>query len=253
MINNINSLEQWIREKHYLSDKAHPVHGIYQEGHIVDNLLLPTEEEAVIRATIEPPFGSVVFKYGKRSFVSACPIGERKLAFKYYHRLNIRRQLGYTLWGTRCMRAWIAARAFQEIGINTAEPIAVFEKKRWGFFADASILVTSISPGVPLPHYFKKWGHDTEKVQIVADNCRQIFELFRKFKIYHRDTAPKNFIVAPDGKVSIIDLDAVHLAVPHNKWQKKYNRDLKRFRVICDHPSHFPELKSFFEDLQPLS
>lgn len=243
---NIQDLQSWLSNKCYLSESTHPLDCEHHTGIVINGILSAREESELNSAALEPPFGSIVFKYGMRSFVSACPVGKKKLAFKYYHRLSLRRQLGYTLWGSRCMRAWVAARVFRAIGIQTPQPIAIFENKRLGILQDTSILVTHISEGVPLPQFLEKWAHDPDKMKQLATNCLQIFEQFAKYRIYHRDTAPKNFIVAPDCSVAIIDLDAVQLAMPLEAWKKKRKKDIQRFSVICQ---QHPQIAPLFEEL----
>lgn len=244
---SIHDLSEWVQKKRYQTEDTSSISSSHHFGLKIKNSVSPEQEKALLSSIDEPPLGSFVYKYGHRSFVVACPIADTQLAFKYYHRLNLRRQVGYTLWGSRCMKAWIAGRALHQLGIQTPQPIAIFEKKRFGFLADKSLLITFIAEGVPLPTFLKEHSKDSEKMTTVARHCHQIFDTFAKYRIYHSDTAPKNFIVSPDCSVSVIDLDAVQLAMPHSSWQKKRAKDIKRFKIIC---SQYPELMHLYEKLK---
>lgn len=240
----VDDLHRWLKNKAYLSEGISQVESPYQLSIQLDGALTPEQLKELLVAVETPPAGSIVFKYGHRSFVASSPIADSQLALKYYHRLSFRRQLGYTLWNSRCMIAWIAGRALYELDIPTPAPIAVFEKKRFGMITDKALLVTEIAEGIPLPLFLKNHGHDLELMDIVARNCGSIFAKFGKFRIYHGDTAPKNFIVSPSGQVSVIDLDAVLLAVPELIFQKKHAKDIYRFSTVWRNFS--PHLEPIF-------
>ncbi|MGJ8677477.1 MAG: lipopolysaccharide kinase InaA family protein [Akkermansiaceae bacterium] len=222
-------LAEWIRQKSYLSDNCSEIKTHPSLAYVVDNMLNEGQLKDLLQADRTPPEGATVLKYGERSFVGYCPFRGENLALKYYHRLSIRRQLGYTLFGSRAMKAWIAARVFDYLQIPSPKPIALIEHKRSGFLTDSSLFATELVSGIPMPAYLKKYHHDTQKMETVAANCRSIFERMAKYRIYHRDTSLKNFMITEDGNVSILDLDATQILVHPSIWRSKRAKDNKRF------------------------
>ena len=229
---SVEDLYRWLKNKSYLYDGTILAEGPYQLSIQITESLTPKQLKELLLAVENPTTGSIVYKYGYRSFVASSTIADTQLALKYYHRLNLRRQLGYTLRNSRCMIAWIASRALYELGIPTPKPIAVFEKKRFGLITDKALLVTEIAEGIPLPQFLNNHGNDLKLMDTVAQNCRKIFHKFKEYRIYHGDTAPKNFIISPTGEVSIIDLDAVCVAMPEPLFTKKHKKDIHQFSTV---------------------
>ena len=222
-------LASWLSEKKYLSESCHTPHAPYPLAKIIDNTLSPAQENDLLKNIERPPSGSTIYEYGKRSFVGACSIADTTLALKYYHRLNLRRQLGYTMFGSHAMKAWIGSRVLHMLGIPTPRPIALFENKRFSCLADTSLLVTENIKGTPLPSYVHQYSNDAEKMTILKGHCQKIFDQLASYRIYHSDTAPKNFIVQQDSSVCIIDLDATKILVHPALWQKKRAKDQRLF------------------------
>ncbi len=239
-------LQDWLSHKRYLTEGVRRITTPAGEGILVDGILSTKQEQALIAASLRPPSGSIVLKFGSRSFVGAAPIADSRLALKYYSRLSLRRQLGYTLMGTRAMRSWIAARTFVKLGLPTPEPIALVESQRFGFIKDRSLFVTRMAEGVSLREFAKQHASDTQALEKLATEARRIFQTFAEFRIYHGDTNTKNFIVTPDGQLSIIDLDACEFLVPENQWQKKRRSDERKFSRLWQDS---PELAEIFKDV----
>lgn len=236
-------LENWLQSKAYLTENTRPVSSSAGKGIIVENSLTPAQEKTLLATAHRPPAQSIVLKYGSRSFVGASPIADTHLALKFYYRLSLRRQLGYTLRGSRAMRSWLASRTFTHLGIPTPAPIALIESKRFGFLADRALFVTEIAQGTPLPEFLEQHNKDIPAMEKIAASARRIFQTFAHHRIHHGDTNTKNFIVLPDRSLTIIDLDAVELLVPDSKWKKKRASDERQFARLWQ---TYPHLKQTF-------
>ena len=241
-----DELAAWLSGKSYLSENCHDANFSGALGKVVDGALNAHQEKALLNHTDIPPFGTTVYNYGTRSFVGALSIGKTKVALKYYHRLNLRRQTGYTMFGSRAMKSWIGSRVFEKLGISSPKPIALFENRRFGFLIDRCLLVTEVAEGIPLPAYLRQNSKDEEKMNRVAENCQKIFDRLSEYRIYHSDTAAKNFVISPDGDVSIIDLDATRILVPPVLWKSKRASDKRLFLGIFN---HYPHLQKTFSDI----
>lgn len=241
------ALAQWLKNKFYLTDNCHHLDFSGTLGIAINGALTAEQEEELLLTTKEPPTGSTVYKYGTRSFVGTCSIIGTTLLHKYYHRLSLRRQIGYSIWGSRAFRSWIAYRALHKLGIPTPQPIALFEYRRFGNLADCSLLVTSAVKGMTLEKYLQLYAHDKSRITHVANQCRQIFLHFAKYRIYHGDAAPRNFLVNKEGKVFVIDLDATKILVPQKKWPRKHEKDKhKLLRYIKKNQTAYPHFLSEF-------
>lgn len=238
-----HEIATWISEKKYLTEDCHAADFGGSLGVVIDNQLTPQQEKTLLKNTHTPPPGSMTYKDGDRSFVGACPVADTTLALKYYHRLNLRRQIGYTMFGSRAMKAWIASRVLTKLGIQTPRPIAILEYRRLGLLIDNCLFATEVAKGTPLPQYVEQYSEDEAKMDIVAANCKNIFDRFAQYRIYHSDTTAKNFIVSDDGHVSVIDLDATRILISPILWKSKRAKDKYRFMGRF---RRFPHLKEKF-------
>jgi hypothetical protein len=243
-------LEQWLKEKSYLSEGCHSFTVSRGRGWLRDGALTEGQREIFLQSLERPPIGSIVYKFGSRSFVGSCPIGDLQLALKYYYPLSLRRQLGYTILGTRCMRSWISSCALRFLGVATPEPLGVVELQRFGFLSHRSLFATEICEGTSLPDFLMTHAQDHEVMAVVAAHCREIFSVFEEYRVYHGDVTPKNFIVKPDYSVSVIDLDAMSILVHPRIWPTKRASDMQQFARVWE---WYPDLKAVFANVfEPL-
>lgn len=239
-------LRQWLNEKQAMVDACRPIKLRNGRAWLMDDMLTEDQEAAFLQSLDRPPPGSTLYKLGKRSFVGACPIADTELAMKYYLPLGIRRQLGYTILGTRCMRSWISNRALSFVGIRTPRPVGIAELIGFGGISERSVLATEVCEGLMLPDFLEDHSHDEALMKVIAEGCQKIFSTLARYRIYHRDTNPRNFIVEPDHRISVIDLDAVSLLVHPKLWPAKRKKDVRKFSVIFN---KYPHLKPIFKGI----
>lgn len=237
----------WISEKRYLTENCHDANTSTAITKIINSQLSSEQEKLLLKHPYKPPFGSIVYKASGRSFVGEGLIGDKKLVLKYYHRRSLRRQIGYTLLGSHGMKAWIASRVLIKLGICTPQPIAILEHRKFGFLMDACLVVTEIAKGVPLPDYIRQYSEDEARLALVLKNCKNIFDRFAEYRIYHKDPSAINFIVDDDCSVSVIDLDTTHILVPAMFWRAKRAKDQHRFMRVFR--NEFPQFKEMFESI----
>jgi len=222
-------LKSWLQSKAYLTEGIRAVSTHMGEGFIIIGMLTEAQESALLKTAHRPPPQTTVLKY---------------LVLKFYYRLSIRRQLGYTIFGSRAMRSWIASRAFTLLEIPTPKPIALIESKRFGAITDRALFVTEVAKGTALSEFLEFHNQDLEVMKKIALAARTIFKNLAKHRIYHSDTNTKNFIVHPDHSLSIIDLDAVQFFVPQKKWPRKRSSDERKFAKLWKQYPHLTEIFS---------
>ena len=117
----------------------------------------------------------------------------------------------------RYRRAWSGGQVLHFMGIPTARPLALLER-RSGPLRDVAFLVMEDLQGPDLRAEVADGG-------LTEGRCREVTDLFCRLKaagVTHGDTKATNFLIA-DGVVHLIDLDAMRLDI------RDFDRDLNRF------------------------
>jgi tRNA A-37 threonylcarbamoyl transferase component Bud32 len=155
---------------------------------------------------------------------------------KYYYPKNLAKKINYALRGSRAMRSWVAARAFESLGIPTAPAMIIHEQKGTaGLTLKQSMLACRLAPGIPLSDVT-----DESTLRVIAPQLEEIFATMAMFRISHGDLKANNIIVDADNIIRFIDLDGTTLLAPENKWRTLWKRDRARFlrNWTVQHPAH---------------
>lgn len=163
-------------------------------------------------------------KAGNTATVIRTQIAGQDVVIKRYNIKNWRHALSRCWRASRARHSWRNANLLAFIGINTPKPLAFIEK-RYGWFratayficeyVEAEELLDCYQHRAPLPH---------EMQQISA-----IFQLLRKARISHGDMKAQNLLLTEDGKVLLIDLDAMKECSSEQQADKMHQRDVSRF------------------------
>jgi tRNA A-37 threonylcarbamoyl transferase component Bud32 len=152
--------------------------------------------------------------------------------------------------GTRGRRAWIAGNGFAVRGIPTPQPIALVERKFFGFTRDDILLTEYIDDSLSVNDYISKHfsneynptespllkeGMGVKKKRLFIEELARLVRSFHDTGIYHSDLSGRNIIVREGQpghwEMYIIDLDAVSL------WKKltlrRRLKDLARINNVC--------------------
>ncbi|MDE0836831.1 MAG: hypothetical protein OSA84_10815 [Akkermansiaceae bacterium] len=198
-----------------------------------------------------PPRGMHLYKFGSRSVVGA-HVGEtgEETILKYYYPSSQIRSLVYGLRGSRCMRSWHAGLAFGQLGIPTPAPLVVAEAhKLGGVMLESSFLATRPAEGDALGDLVSSHGADHPLVTAAAESLRESFRLMHEHRCAHGDLKANNLILAPDGVVSFIDLDAAAWNLAPSAFAKQRNKDRTRFfKNWDDNPAAAEVFRKCFEE-----
>lgn len=202
---------------------------------------------AAIRAAApRPPAGMSICKFGSRSVVGRYTPAGADLSLKYYYPRSFAKSVTYGILGSRASTSWTAAHALSFAGIPTAEPLALLEWRNAGMLLKKSLLVTRHVDGTPLNEFVKKHAEDEALLSEIACHLRGIFATMSRFRIAHGDLKATNILVDENGRVTFIDLDAVSVLTPENRWSARRERDIRLFR---DNWTDIPSASRIFADV----
>ncbi len=212
-----------------------------------------------------PPNYNVQCHVLKRSsksvvFLEEIPFREipKKVVVKYNFCRGFFDMLKKTFLGTRCRKAWIAANGLIVRGIPTPQPIALIEKKSFGFTMDNLLLTEYVDGLLSVNDYISKYFNNklNKKKRLFTEELARLVRLFHDTGIYHGDLSGRNILVKErqrkNWEMFITDLDAASL------WKKlTLKRQLKNLSQINDCPDCITNadrmrfFKTYFRRLPP--
>lgn len=212
-----------------------------------------------------PPNYNVQCHVLKRSsksvvFLEEIPFREipKKVVVKYNFCRGFFDMLKKTFLGTRCRRAWIAANGLIVRGIPTPQPIALIEKKSFGFTKDNLLLTEYVDGLLSVNDYISKYFNNNlnKKKRLFTEELARLVRLFHDTGIYHGDLSGRNILVKErqrkNWEIFITDLDAASL------WKKlTLKRQLKNLSQINDCPDCITNadrmrfFKTYFRGIPP--
>jgi serine/threonine protein kinase len=198
----------------------------------VNSSIFPDDVPRCLRdASARVPAGMTILKFGSRAMVGSYPIDGEPVVLKYYEPANFTKHLTYGMLGSRCHRSWVAGLAFGFLGVPTPAPLMVAEwKSLGGLWLSRSFLATHHAAGLSLAKFAADLGEDDPLLHRVAASLREAFAIMAKHRAVHGDLKENNIMVAPDGRISFIDLDATAFLLPEAEWKTLRDRDRRRFR-----------------------
>lgn len=206
----------------------------------------PMQTNELKNITLTPPSKFVICKDGSRSLVGKYNLSDgTECVLKYYYPKNLVKKINFGLRGSRCMRSWIAARAFELLKIPTAGAMMIHEEKRAaGIMLKQSFLACQLAPGIPLHHVT-----DEASLREVAAQLKEAFATMATYRISHGDLKASNIIVDTKHRVRFIDLDGAAILSARKTWNVLWENDRNRF--LRNWPENSPAHQLFSESMQP--
>lgn len=166
-------------------------------------------------------------KNGNTCTVGLVQAGTQKIVIKRYNIKNFWHSLNRALRKTRASTSWSNAHLLQAFEIATPTPLALIEK-RWGPLRREGYFLTEYVEGPDISEVLADLNISSEcKCEIV----RQVADLFSKLnllQIEHGDMKATNFKIV-DGKLLLLDLDAMRQHRYGWWFRHRHTRDLRRF------------------------
>jgi tRNA A-37 threonylcarbamoyl transferase component Bud32 len=189
--------------------------------------------------------GQTLLKDGGSSTVGCAVADGKSVVIKRY---NIK---GFGHWLTRFWRpsrawhSWLAAHRLQFLGVPTPAPLAMIEQ-RFGPLRRRAWLLTEYCPGVDLLHHLGKDGLQLPD-EHTAMALLHLFAQLAQARISHGDFKATN-LLWHQGRVVLIDLDAMQAHRSESGWRRCWQKDRQRF--IRNWPASSP-LAVWLEEHMP--
>ena len=177
--------------------------------------------------------GGQLLKDGRTSTVACVTVGERQLVIKRYNLKNFAHALGRCWRPSRAWHSWREGHRLAFLGIATPAPLALIEE-RFGPLRRRAFIVNAHCPGVDL---LALLSPDQIPEDAVAKAILRLFATLHRLQISHGDLKATN-LLWHDGKVVLIDLDALRQHDSASAYARAWRRD--RARLLRNWPASSP-------------
>ncbi len=179
--------------------------------------------EALIDNIDEQFEAGMVVKWGNTATVARLHVDGEPLIVKRYNIKSWRHAMSRMWRPTRAQRAWQNAHRLRMLGIATVQPVALIEH-RFGWLRRSAYLVMRDMGGVDLAERF-----EIRHVRAVV----ALFDDLARAGLMHGDAKATNFLDI-DGRIHLIDLDAMRAPRTKRVLRQGLLRDIERFVANWD-------------------
>ncbi len=165
----------------------------------------------------------------------------RSLVIKRYRYSYFFRRLGFIFLSSPAVRSLKGALLLKRDGIDTADPLAALEHRRWGHLGTSYSVAEEVQGSQSLPVYWKDGlaNYSSEKVlrrrQPVLRKVASLFHQLHSRGIYHRDLKGSNILIRKwdTGKWEcfLVDVDRVRKS-RRLCWSKKVKNLVQLHRSL---------------------
>lgn len=173
------------------------------------------------------PFtGKPLLKDGGSSTVTRLALGERELVIKRYNIKGLTHWLRRFWRPSRASHSWLAAHRLAFLDMATPAPLGMRES-RFGPLRRRAWLITEYCPGQDLLSLFDPTGARLPTAE-QRSALVSLFNELARHRITHGDCKATN-LLWHEGRVWLIDLDAMQAHSSEAAWRKAWVKDRARF------------------------
>ena len=154
---------------------------------------------------------------------------ERSYVLKRYNQKDAFHTATHLLLRSRARWTWLNGRRLLAAGLPTPAPLACVDERRVGVFRVGSYLLTEFIPGEPLSELIETGKYDEARLRDLARQFVSIWQRLGQLQLGYGDMKATNFIVDPNGRLWLIDLDGMRLYRSRSMLRHKRRKDLARF------------------------
>ncbi len=176
-----------------------------------------------------------------RCLIATVDVGELTIVVKRYNIRDFWCFIRRALRRSKAKDCWYKALLLSELGIPTAEPIAVVEQ-RFGPLRRQSYYITRFVSGKILNKTLEE-GLTGQELEKVIKGVADFFKVLKKERIEHRDPRSHNVILNEE-KLHFMDLDTLRRYRISRLFQHHHERDIKKFLDSCGNRE---DIKSLFD------
>ncbi|MDR1163598.1 MAG: serine/threonine protein kinase [Candidatus Accumulibacter sp.] len=193
-----------------------------------------------------------IYKTGGTATVARVEDGGRAFVVKRYNIKNFRHWVGRFWRPSRASTSWREGNRLVALGIPTAKPLAMIER-RWLGLRGTAFLITEYLEGRDIMACFRDEpaaGAPALGVGVCA--LRELFAALRRERIAHGDFKGSNLIWQGGetrGSWALIDLDAMRVYTSASRFVRAFSRD--RDRLLRNWPEDSPLYRALNESIPP--
>lgn len=171
-----------------------------------------------------------MLKRGRTNTVAIVSLdnGNKVLVKKYQSSKGFLHGYLRTLRSSRARKAWLNGHLLRFLGIATPMPMAMLEH-RYGPAITCSYIVTEFVPGTHAMAYFNSTQEPLAEWPQVASDIGDILMTLKRSSVYHGDLKGSNLLIR-NNKPLLIDLDAMISYKRRFLFQRRFRKDMERFR-----------------------
>ena len=169
-----------------------------------------------------------ILKAGNTTTVGEVSIAGTSYVLKRYNIKNTVHGIRKMLRASRASRSWRAGLLLEMLGVSTAKPLVMLEKRIWGLIRRESYILYERVDGETVPQVLSDPELTDEIRDRIFASFKQCFEVMSRCKLSHGDLKASNFIFSNDELV-LLDLDATNLHVMPWTFKRAFRKDLERF------------------------
>lgn len=186
-------------------------------------------------------FEDGVLKNGNTCTAFKTTINDKPVVVKRYNIKSFSHLLRIFWRQSRALKSWKNANALGLLCISSPKPIAFYERRILWFFHGKAYYIANYVNGPLLKDYLPD-VRDSDEFQRVAKQVGDLFCVFKEMKIVHGDMKATNFVLN-EGKVYLLDLDAMRICLGSKAFEKGHQKDIERF--LKNWENH-PEIAEYF-------
>lgn len=165
-------------------------------------------------------------KGGGTATVAAFELQAQPLLIKRYNIKGLRHWLSRFWRPSRAWHSWIEGHRLEQLGVATAKPLAVIER-RWFGLRGTAWLVTEFLTGEDATRHWAPYVDSLPPDQELQ-SLQALFESLQRLRISHGDLKGHNLFWS-SGQWVLIDLDAVQQHTSQASFARAYAKDRARF------------------------
>jgi tRNA A-37 threonylcarbamoyl transferase component Bud32 len=154
---------------------------------------------------------------------------KKPLVIKRYNAKSQFHTATHVLLRSRASWAWLNGRRLAGAGLLTPHPVACIEERRWGVLRLGSTIVTEYVAGHPLREVIDNEKTTDSELRELAAKFVAIWRTLGIMRIGHGDMKATNFIVDPQRRLWLIDLDGMRSYTSSAILRRERRKDLTRF------------------------
>ncbi|OUR70783.1 hypothetical protein A9Q78_11830 [Methylophaga sp. 41_12_T18] len=165
-----------------------------------------------------------MLKAGNSATVVLVEMAGKQVVIKRYNIKSMWHLLRRTLRMSRAAMSWRNANLLEFINLPTLKPLGFIEQ-RMGWFRHTAYFISEYHESVELLDEYQRRQPTNDELEQINN----IFMLMQNSQISHGDLKAQNLLIDDQGKVILIDLDAMQEHRSERQFYKAFNNDKKRF------------------------